>query len=157
MNLIFEKDEQRNKLIKGYQENWDLTRNNGSYNSGKDFISVHWELHYDSPSVVRLDVESPTKSIDYELNFLKQRIIIGILSKTFDIKNSIKLGDFEVASRLFTTDSTKSTEVFHIKMFDNYVRPSYKDNVLQVHAQVGEIIDKVVSKFASEFNSLGLK
>jgi hypothetical protein len=157
MSLIFERDDFRSKLIKGYPTNWNVSRNNGSYNTGKDFLSIHWEVHYESPDVVRLDVESPTKVIDYELNFLKQRIIIAILSKTQEINNSLKLGDFQIASRLFNTDMNKSSEVFHVKIFENNIKQDYKENILQVHEQIGNIISSVLLKFSSEFNYNELK
>jgi hypothetical protein len=157
MNLNFESDNFRSKLIRGYPIAWNLSKNNGSYNSGKDFISVHWEVHYDSPDVVRLDVEAPVKTKDIELNFLKQRIIIAILSKTQEVNNALKLGEFQIASRLFNTHMNKSSEVFHVKICKDNVLSNHKENISQVHSELGNIIESVILKFSEEFKIFGLK
>ncbi|OOM05686.1 hypothetical protein [Clostridium saccharobutylicum] len=157
MNLIFKEDKQiSGKLCKAYLENWDFSRNNGSYAKGEDFLSIHWEIAESSPDEVRFHVEAPTHSIDNELNLIKSKIIILLLSKLIEIKNRINIGELKSGSRLTKIDINKSTEVFKIILDQKNIMSTAKENIDQVNSKVEDIINNVIEKFSLDIKNNGM-
>lgn len=157
MDLIFKKDKQiSGKLCKGYLENWDFSRNNGSYVKGKDFLSIHWEIAENSPGEVRFHVEAPTYLIDNELNLIKSKIIILLLSKIIEIKNCATVGELKTGSRLSKIDINKSTEVFKIILDKKNICNNSEENIKQVNIQLQDIINNVIEKFTLDIKNKGM-
>ena len=157
MKLIFKADKQKSgKLCKGYLVNWDLSRNNGSYSKGKDFLSIHWEISDDSVNVVKLHVESPVNSVDSQLNLIKNKIITEILAKLTDVRNCIKIGEVKTGLMIYKIHLNKSTQVFKVVLYPDNVLLTQEDNIKQVHKQVEGIINDVVMKFALNIKDIGL-
>src|SRR4051812_20923843 len=82
-------DLQSGLLTYGQSEEWDWTRNGGSYSKKRDFFRVHWEVHHpkenpDFAHSVRLHVESPTHSTDSKLNDIKLQVIEALLAARLD-------------------------------------------------------------------------
>lgn len=154
--MFFEEDNQRNgHLWEGYQKGWNWARNGGSYKSGTNFLSIHWEVHDQYPLRVKLHVESPRADTDIRLNLLKSQIIISILSKLPDINNTLAFGKIEIGSRLSNTTGNKSSEVFHIDL-DPINDYTAQEVIEVVNAEIGGIINRVVLIFEQSFESEGL-
>jgi len=157
MSLYVESDSQQSgKLVKAYRKNWNFSRNKGSYNTHRDFFSTHWEIHAHSPNLVRMHVESPKNEVDSELNVIKLRLIIGILSRIDKIIEAIKCGEIYIGTRLLSSDKNKSTEVFHVLLDDEFAEASETMKVDKVDDEVGDLIDEVVKKFEKEFQDQNL-
>ena len=157
MNLYVESDSQQSgKLVKAYRRNWNFSRNKGSYNTHRDFFSTHWEIHVHSPNIVRMHVESPKNEMDSELNVIKLRLIIGILSRIGKIIEVIKCGDIITGTRLLSADKNKSTEIFHVLLDDKFAEESETLKVERVDDEVGDLIDEVVKRFEKEFQDQNL-
>jgi hypothetical protein len=154
--LFFEEDNQRNgHLWQGYQRGWNWARNGGSYKSGINFLSIHWEVHDQYPLRVKLHVESPRADIDIRLNLLKNRIIVGILSILPDIYNNLAFGKLEIGSKLFNTTGNKSSEVFHIDL--DAINDYTAQRIIEVvNAEIGGIINRVVLRYEQSLKNEGL-
>ncbi len=159
MNLYIESDSQRSgKLIKAYRKNWNFSRNKGSYNTHRDFFSIHWELHAHSRNKVRLHVESPKNEDDSELNLIKLKLIIGIFSKIDKIFQTIKCGEINIGSKLLSADENKSTEVFKVVINGELdAEESNTVTIEKVDNEIGYLIDGVVNKITKELEAKGLK
>lgn len=157
MDLIFIKDKQRSgELCKAYLENWNFSRNNGSYAKGKDFLSIHWEIAGNSPDKVRFHVETPIYSIDNELNLIKSKIIILLLSKLIEIKDCVTVGELETGIKLSEIDINKSTEVFKIILVKKNICTTPEENIKLVNIQLEDIINNVIEKFALAIKNKGM-
>jgi len=157
VDLIFEKDKQiSGRLCKAYLENWDFSRNNGSYTKNEDFLSIHWEIAENSPDEVRFHVEAPTYLIDNELNLIKSKIIILLLSKLIEIKNCVSIGELKPGSRLSQIDTNKSTEVFKIILDKKNICTTPEENIKQVNIQLQDIINNVITKFIPDIKNKGM-
>ena len=157
MNLLFKNDRKPSgKLIKAYLNNWNWKKDNGCYSSGKGFLTIHWEVRYETKNMVRLHVEAPSLKTNIELNSLKSRIIISILAKTFTLP-SILEEDIELGKRLNYVDKFKSSEV--LKVIFPKKNTNIKENIKKVHGDIGDIINNIISKdkYVKQINQTGLK
>ena len=156
MKLIFEKDTQRSgQLVKGYIEKWNWYKENGSYNSGKDFLSAHWEVRNASPYIVRLHVESPKQVVDPKLNAIKNRIIINILAKIFEIQKTTTLGHLKIGTKLSNTYKYKSSEVFQVELTDkNVLTLGTEEKISKVNNEIGHVIDNSLTKCIQEIKEI---
>lgn len=151
MKLIYENDNQiSGKLIKAYKKDWNWEKHGGNYESGKNFLSIHWEVRKKSNKKVRLHVESPTSEKDLVLNNLKSRIIISILSKIVQIKENLntKKGKIKIGSMLNYVNKNKSSEVFKIELEKNNL--TMKERIDIIHNNIGSIIDEILKDYYLE-------
>lgn len=137
-------------LEKGFPKSWDKSRNNGNYDVGLDFFSVHWEVHIPKfASSIRLHVESPRYEKDPILNDLKQEVIAAITSS--DIASVIQNRgcSYRVGSRISSShiQKNKCTEVFRVELMDNQRRPTHREDIEKVHTQFGPAVDAVLQRF----------
>jgi len=158
MNLIFESDSQQSgDLIKAYKENWNYSKNHGNYDSGENFLSIHWEVKNNYPNKVRLHVESPKESVDSELNKLKMKIIITIMSKVDKLRDELNKGELVISSLVDNAYKNKSTEVFHISFDDkDIINLDKKQKIIKAHENLGDFIDDYVKKYENQIEALNL-
>src|SRR5262245_28799186 len=86
--LIFqESPSKHNYCVLATTRNWNRNKSGGTYDNGRDFFSVHWEIHLPKPRVakkpqyrgeVRLHVESPSYARDRNLNNIKHDVITAL-------------------------------------------------------------------------------
>jgi hypothetical protein len=139
----------------GYEEGWHWSKNRGSYDRGRDFFWVHWEISDGSPHSVKLHVECPNAATDPELNAIKQEMVQAFLSPTF--KNILEQQGYTyIIGRRIKPEHIerfKSTQAFRVMLTDEQSQNDNKANIEMVNAVTNDAVRKVIKRFSTQLNS----
>lgn len=139
----------------GYEQGWHWSKNKGSYDQGRDFFWVHWEISDDKPDSVKLHVESPNVTEDEQLNLLKQQMVQEFLSSHF--KKAVEENGFSfVPGRQVSLElvkRNKSTQPFRVVLTPEQAQKTHRENIEMVNAAMSQSINEVVERFASQLDA----
>lgn len=150
----------QNSITQAYKSGWNFVRFGGSYSSGKNFFSIHWEVNSSSANLVRFHVEAPTEKEDKNLNDLKYQIVNEIKNNLHEAESLIKEGQIVEsvrASKEKNIKNDKSSEVFHVVLDDSYDYKKVKEGIILVNKNLRGFLDQYIQKHSERFKKLNLK
>lgn len=154
--MIFESDSSKNGPYEfGYEHGWHWSKNKGSYNRGRGFFWVHWEISDDKPVSVKLHVESPNVVTDQKLNLIKQQMVQEFLSSHF--KKMVEENSFSFVPgrqvRVEDVRKNKSTQPFRVVLTPEQAKKTHRENIEMVNAAMSQSLNEVIERFASQLNA----
>jgi hypothetical protein len=105
-----------------------------------------------------LHVESPSFTIDPNLNKLKQDVIAAIRAQTSDINKAVLQSNYdydESRGRLSPSAvrNNKSTEVFRVILSQTQTEMTHQENIQLVHECIGAHISQVLRRFSARLKA----
>lgn len=152
-----------NDLERGGPKAWNWTRNGGEYSNGRDFFSVHWEVHLpkspddtDFSNVVRLHIEAPRFRDDPTLNSIKREVVQAILAA--ELARVAARGDMDLRRGTRTSiesiQANKCTEPFRVVLSPSQTKATPCANMECVHEVLWPTLSEVLTPFCPRLERL---